>query len=97
MDECKSIEWRQETKIFYEMSATTVQCYSPRQGSYRVFFLTGPPHFQYRKEKRILANQSCCYMRFFIKESVWLARWPIFFLVLNRGGPVKKNTLYVLI
>ena len=62
---------------------------------YRVCFLTGPPNFQYRKEKRLSANQSCCYMKFFIKESLWLARWPIFFSVLNRGGPVKKNTLYI--
>ena len=29
-------------------------------------FLTGPPHFQYRKEKWLLANQSCCSMKFFI-------------------------------
>ena len=29
-------------------------------------FLTGPPHFQYRKEKRLLANRSCCSMKFFI-------------------------------
>ena len=33
---------------------------------YGVFFLAGPPHFQYRKEKRLLANGSCCSMRFFI-------------------------------
>ena len=29
-------------------------------------FLFGPPNFRYQKEKRLLANQSYCSMKFFL-------------------------------
>ena len=64
---------------------------------YRVFFLTGPPHFQYRKEKRLSANQSCCYVKFFIKESLWLARWPLFFYELNGEGGQLQTYPWILL
>ena len=37
------------------------------------------------------ANRSCCSMKSFIWESLWLARSPFFILVLNKGGSSLKS------
>ena len=41
------------------------------------------------------ANQSWCSMKSIIWKSLWLTRWRFIILVLNKRGPVKIITLYI--
>ena len=63
-----------------------------------MYFLIGPSLFSSEMKEGLRANQRLSQMKDFMEQQLWLARWPFFNLVLNKGGPVKKNpTVYILV
>ena len=50
-----------------------------------------PSLFSTKLKKCHQETRSCCLMKSFILETLWLAHSPLFILVLNKGGPIKKS------
>ena len=62
-------------------------------------FFSAPPFFniQYQNDKKSQrVKQSLFEMKDFMKQKLWLAPWYFLIALLNRGGPVKQITMYII-
>ena len=71
-----------------------LEVFTEKMWSFNMLFLNWPRPVQYQNEAIHGGSQTLFYMENFIGQHLLLARWPFFILVLNRGGHLKKNTLY---